>query len=106
MNPGSLNERITRALAFMLRHQPEDFDLELDRFGWGDLEDVLYALQERLGSSVSEEEVHTALGASDRIRYEVENGRIRAPPGPGLGLALLPELDKRADATIRVTPMP
>jgi len=28
MNSGSLNERITRALAFMLRHQPEEFDLE------------------------------------------------------------------------------
>lgn len=78
MNTGSLNERITRALAFMLRHQPEEFDLELDRFGFGDMEDVLYALQERMGSSVSEEEVLTALKASDRARYEVKDGRIRA----------------------------
>ncbi len=31
------------------------------------------------------------------------NGFIRPPPGPGLGLALLPELDQRADATCRVT---
>ena len=57
MNSGSLNERITRALAFMLRHQPEEFDLELDRFGWGDLEDVIYALQERIGSHVEDEDV-------------------------------------------------
>jgi L-alanine-DL-glutamate epimerase-like enolase superfamily enzyme len=33
----------------------------------------------------------------------LENGSIRTPPGPGLGLALLPELEKRADATLRVT---
>ena len=31
------------------------------------------------------------------------NGFIRPPPGPGLGLALLPELDQRADAICRVT---
>ena len=78
MTSGSLHERITRALAFMLRHQPEDFDLELDRFGWGEMEDVLYALQERLGSSVDEDDVLDAIEASDRPRYEVEGEKIRA----------------------------
>ncbi|MEM6671873.1 MAG: RNA 2'-phosphotransferase [Planctomycetota bacterium] len=78
MNSGSLHERITRALAFMLRHQPEEFDLELDRFGWAGLEDVLYALQERIGSSLEEEDVLDAIEASDRPRYEVDEGRIRA----------------------------
>jgi galactonate dehydratase len=33
----------------------------------------------------------------------LEKGFIRVPPGPGLGLALLPELDRRDDATLRVT---
>jgi len=33
----------------------------------------------------------------------LENGFIRAPPGPGLGLELLPELDRRDDATLRVS---
>lgn len=31
----------------------------------------------------------------------VENGRIRAPAGPGLGLELLPDIGRRDDATIR-----
>lgn len=78
MNSGSLNERITRALAFMLRHQPEEFDLELDRFGWGDLEDVIYALQERIGSNIEEDDVVEAIEASDRQRYEIEDDKIRA----------------------------
>lgn len=78
MNSGSLNERITRALAFMLRHQPEEFDLELDRFGWGDLEDVIYALQERIGSHVEDEDVEAAIAASDRQRYEIKDDKIRA----------------------------
>ncbi len=33
----------------------------------------------------------------------LENGSIRTPPGPGLGLALLPEIEKRDDATLRVS---
>lgn len=78
MTNGSLNERITRALAFMLRHQPEDFDLDLDRFGWGDLEDVLYALEERTGSHIEEEDVRDAIEGGDRQRYEIEDGKIRA----------------------------
>ena len=78
MNSGSLNERITRALAFMLRHQPEEFDIELDRFGWGDLEDVIYALQERIGSHVEDEDVEEAIAASDRQRYEIKDDKIRA----------------------------
>jgi galactonate dehydratase len=36
----------------------------------------------------------------------LENGHIRTPPGPGLGLALLPGLDKRDDASLRVTLAP
>jgi len=33
----------------------------------------------------------------------IENGCIRTPPGPGLGLELRPELERRADATVRVS---
>ena len=33
----------------------------------------------------------------------LEKGSIRTPAGPGLGLALLPEVEKRDDATLRVS---
>ena len=74
----SLHERLTRSLAYMLRHQPEEFDLELDKFGWGDLADVVRALNERLGESVEEEDVNEALAGADRARYEIKDGRIGA----------------------------
>ena len=34
-------ERLTRSLAYMLRHQPDEFDIEVDKYGFADLEDVL-----------------------------------------------------------------
>ena len=71
-------ERITRSLAFMLRHQPEQFDLELDAYGWADVGDVVRALNERLGEPVRDEDVVTAVGSGDRVRYQIEGDRIRA----------------------------
>lgn len=74
----SLIERITRSLAYMLRHRPDEFDLELDSHGYADLEDVVHALNERLGDAIEAEDVLDAVESGDRERYEVRDGRIRA----------------------------
>jgi putative RNA 2'-phosphotransferase len=74
----SLIERITRSLAYMLRHQPDQFDLEVDEYGFADLEDVVAALNERLGEPVEAEDVSQAVEGGDRPRYEIRDGRIRA----------------------------
>ena len=62
----------------MLRHKPEEFDLELDRYGAADISEVVQALNERLGEPIEEEDLLTAVEAGDRVRYNVSNGRIRA----------------------------
>ena len=78
MTPGSLTERITRSLAYMLRHQPEDFDLELDAHGFAEFEDVVRALNERLGEPIHDEDVLEAIESGDRPRYQVTDDKIRA----------------------------
>jgi putative RNA 2'-phosphotransferase len=78
MTDPALIERITRSLAFMLRHQPETFDLELDAHGFSDLDDVVHALNERLGEPIEEEDVREAVQSGDRPRYQIEGDRIRA----------------------------
>ena len=85
MTHPDLIERITRSLAYMLRHQPEQFDLELDEFGWADLREArigggqpIPLLNERLGEAVSEEDVQDAVSSGDRQRYEIDRGMIRA----------------------------
>jgi len=105
-NP-SLVERITRSLAYMLRHQPEQFDLEVDEYGFADLDDVVGALNERLGEPVEAEDVVEAIDGGDRPRYEIREGKIRAlyghsiqvkPGEPGKPPALLYVGISRADA--------
>ena len=71
-------EQITRSLAYMLRHKPEEFDLELDRFGAAEVSEVVQALNERLGEPIEEEDLMDAVHSGDRLRYDIKDGRIRA----------------------------
>ena len=59
MTHPALIERITRSLAYMLRHQPEKFDLEVDAFGYADVDDVVRALNERLGEPIHRDDLET-----------------------------------------------
>ena len=38
---------VSKLLSLMLRHRPEEFGVEVDRYGFADLEAVVRALQER-----------------------------------------------------------
>ncbi len=78
MTHPALIERITRSLAFMLRHQPERFDLALDPYGWASVEDVLRALIEKLGEPISLDDLRAAIESGDRPRYEIQGERVRA----------------------------
>ena len=78
MTSPDLIERITRSLAYMLRHQPEEFGLEVDKQGWAALSDVVHALNEKLGEDVEEADVHAAVDSGDRKRYEIQGDRVRA----------------------------
>ncbi len=78
MTHSALIERITRSLAYMLRHQPEEFDLELDADGYGELGEVVRALTERLGADVDMEDVERAIASGDRPRYEIVDDKVRA----------------------------
>lgn len=82
----SLTERVTRLLAFMLRHQPEQFDLEVDAFGYADIEDVLDALSERVDDDLEAEDLKQAIEEGNRPRYEIVNGKIRALYGHSIAV--------------------
>src|SRR5262245_277042 len=107
MTHPALIERITRSLAYMLRHQPEEFDLEVDEFGYAEMDDVVQALNERLGEPVEEDDIREAVTSGDRQRYEVVADRIRAlyghsidvqPGEPGKPPSMLYVGVSRADA--------
>ncbi|HEX2912313.1 MAG TPA: RNA 2'-phosphotransferase [Chloroflexia bacterium] len=81
-----LSKEISRAL----RHTPWYYELELDSEGWVPLDDLLASIA-RLRPrwrDVSEKEVQQIIEESDKRRFEIVDGRIRAFYGHSVPLRL------------------
>ena len=73
-------ERLSKMLSLMLRHRPEEFGVEVDRYGYADVEAVLAALQDRSPSTSMADIEHLVYDA-EKQRFEIADGRIRARYG-------------------------
>ena len=80
-------EHLSKMLSLMLRHRPEEFGVEVDRYGYADLDDVLDALQDRT-PSVTMEDVEHLVYEAEKQRFEIENGRIRARYGHSIPIEI------------------
>jgi putative RNA 2'-phosphotransferase len=74
--------RISRRLSYLLRHNPEQFDIQLDLEGFADLVSVA----DRLG--ISAPDIQTVVDESPKRRFEVVGDRIRALYGHSVGVQL------------------
>ena len=83
-------DRLVRILAFVLRHEPARFGLDLDDEGWTNLEDLVIAIRfDRYDwALVDEAALTTAIEGMDR--FQIRDGRIRATYGHSIKLGKLP----------------
>lgn len=73
--------RLSRLVALVLRHRPEEVGLSLDAGGYAPLDRLAQALATQPGwESISPDDL-LALARADSRRYEVRDGRIRARYG-------------------------
>jgi putative RNA 2'-phosphotransferase len=77
---GAPPERISRFLTYLLRHQPKEYPLVFDKRGFVDWRDIVELVQERF-FDVTEEQIEAVVSASEKRRFELENGRVRATYG-------------------------
>ena len=89
--PRSPREALSRLMAYMLRHHPEEFGLALDEEGWTGLDSLLEAARSRRGE-VSVDDVEEAVNASEG-RYEISEDRIRATYGHTTPLGATPKAE-------------
>ena len=73
-------ESTSRFLSYVLRHHPGEIGLELDRGGWVDV-DALVRKAEAHGRSLSRERIGRVMRETDKNRFTVRDGRIRANYG-------------------------
>lgn len=71
---------LSRTVSHALRHAPWQYELELDDAGWVDIDALLAALQNHraVWEGVSEADLQAILAQSDKRRFEIHDGRIRA----------------------------
>ena len=70
---------LSKKMAYILRHAPWEYELELDEEGWVPLEQLLEGLRsERAFARVTVRDIAEMIRLSSKTRYELEGDRIRA----------------------------
>lgn len=75
--------RFSKAISHALRHDPERYGLTLDPSGWVDVDALLagIARKQQRFSHASLTDISEVLRQSDKVRFEIAGGRIRARYG-------------------------
>lgn len=79
--------RISKRLSFVLRHRPDEAGIELDANGWVDVDELVQALS-ATGKAVSRDDVEHVVATSEKRRFELVEGRIRAAQGHSVAVDL------------------
>jgi putative RNA 2'-phosphotransferase len=75
-------ERLSRLLAFILRHHPDQFGLELDERASAALDDVAAAVRGQPGlADVTRQDIERLVTGEQSQRFEIEGDRLRARYG-------------------------
>ena len=86
----------SKLLSLVLRHRPELVGVTLDEGGWVDVGELLAAL-DRFGRPMSRAQLERLVATSDKQRFTLRDGRIRAAQGHSvpvdLGLVPVPPPD-------------
>ena len=73
---------VSKTISYALRHRPNEFGLSLDKEGWVDFEVFCRALASyKHPVYVDKETIEKIITESDKKRFELINGKIRATYG-------------------------
>lgn len=77
------HKRLSKFLAVVLRHSPEDFDIELDEQGYAPLAEVWSVIEKRYGTQYTVDDLTTVVDGDrqGKKRYEIVGEQIRAMYG-------------------------
>lgn len=69
--------QLSKTVSHALRHEPQSYNLNLDKQGWALLSDLVIALNSK-GIQVDENDICTMGELSEKKRHQILNGKIRA----------------------------
>jgi putative RNA 2'-phosphotransferase len=95
--------RVSKLMAYILRHSPEEFGLKPDSRGFVPLKELVNALRS-VYPDVTEEFVREIVARDAKGRYEIRDGKIRARYGHSFPVELNHEEDNEARILYHGTP--
>lgn len=98
-------QRLSKEMSYALRHAPHEYELELDEYGWVEIEQLISSLQEQpVCIHISEQDFHTVIERSDKKRHEIKDGKIRALYGHSTPKKIVKEEKAPPDLLYHGTP--
>ena len=80
--PDDPKTALSKVLSYALRHQPDEFGLNTDEFGFVPLNELILALRERpKWAELTEKEITDIVEGSEKQRFQIRDGLIRARYG-------------------------
>lgn len=72
-------EKLSKEVSYALRHAPWEYELEMDKQGWVDVDQLLEALRrEEAWKDVQKEDFINMIKVSEKKRHEIADDKIRA----------------------------
>jgi putative RNA 2'-phosphotransferase len=77
--PSMNYKKLSKQISYALRHAPWKFGLELDEYGWVEVDELLNSLRTRkVWRNLQESDLQAMMSSSDKKRFEISGGKIRA----------------------------
>ena len=80
--------QLSETVAYLLRHNPAAANLELDEAGGVRVQELIQGMK-RSGQAITEADLDSIVNLSDKKRYEIHDGKIRAAQGHSLPVDLV-----------------
>ncbi|AIU69595.1 RNA 2'-phosphotransferase [Thermococcus eurythermalis] len=95
--------KVSKLMAYILRHSPEEFGLKPDAEGFVPLDELVKALQ-TVYPDVTEKFVREIVARDTKGRYEIRGDKIRARYGHSFPVSLNHEADRESRVLYHGTP--
>lgn len=79
---------LSKYLSYILRHHPEEADLDLDKRGFADLDRVIRSFEGSKHSWASREDIEKLIQQSEKKRFEIRDTKIRALYGHSIDVII------------------
>ena len=85
-------DMLSKEISYALRHAPWEYELEMDENGWVFVQQLLDAFhKDEKWKNIDESDLHRIIKTSDKKRFEIQDGKIRAFYGHSIPMKILKE---------------